>query len=169
MAVVVAMAEGAVYKGEPILVKALEEAIINAKKKKKLLAKAGYLKDEIKQQSELKLIRHRKCSNWTNPKCQEWLGQNPITDDVELEWISHKVKEVHASLDAALQEALVIDSNQKKKKPNWDFISWLHYIHCLTDESLRELFFQSTASLTRAELDAGKIISTIPPASTKVL
>ena len=48
MAVVMAMAEGAVYKGEPILVKALEEAIINAKKKKKLFTKAGYLKDEIK-------------------------------------------------------------------------------------------------------------------------
>ena len=29
MAVVMAMAEGAVYKGEPILVKALEDAIIN--------------------------------------------------------------------------------------------------------------------------------------------
>ena len=38
-----------------------------------------------------------------------------MTDDAELEWISHKVKEVHASLDAALQEALVIDSNQKKR------------------------------------------------------
>ena len=48
MAVVMAMAEGAVYKGEPILVKALEEVIINAKKKKKLFTKAGYLKDEIK-------------------------------------------------------------------------------------------------------------------------
>ena len=118
MAVGMAMAEGAVYKGEPILAKALEEAIINAKKKKKLFAKAGYLKDEIKQQSDLKLIRNPKCSNWTNPKCQEWLGQNPITDDAELQWISHKVKEVHASLDAALQEAPVIDSNQKKKKPN---------------------------------------------------
>ena len=34
MAVVMAMAEGAVYKGEPILVKTLEEAIINAKKKR---------------------------------------------------------------------------------------------------------------------------------------
>ena len=33
MAVVMAMAEGAVYKGEPILVRALEDAIINAKKK----------------------------------------------------------------------------------------------------------------------------------------
>ena len=107
--------------------------------------------------------------NWTNPKCREWLGQNPITDDAELEWISHKVKEVHASLDAALQEVLVIDSNQKKKKPNWDFISWLHYIHCLTDESLHELFFQSTASLTRAELDAGKNHINHPPASMKVL
>ena len=94
--------------------------------------------------------------NWTNPKCREWLGQNPITDDAELEWLSHKVKEVHASVDAALQESLVIDSSQKKKKPNWDFISWLRYIHCLTDESLHELFFQSTASLTWAELDAGK-------------
>ena len=49
MAVVMAMAEGAVYKGEPILVKALEEAIINAKKKKKLIATAEYLKDKIKQ------------------------------------------------------------------------------------------------------------------------
>ena len=49
MAVAMAMAEGAVYKGEPILVKALEEAIINAKKKKKLFTKAGYLKDEINQ------------------------------------------------------------------------------------------------------------------------
>ena len=49
MAVVMAMAEGAVYNGEPILLKALEEAIINAKKKKKLFTKAGYLKDEIKQ------------------------------------------------------------------------------------------------------------------------
>ena len=48
MAVVMAMAEGAVYKGEPILVKALEEAIINEKKKKKLFTKAGFLKDEIK-------------------------------------------------------------------------------------------------------------------------
>ena len=48
MAVVMAMAEGTVYKGEPILVKALEEVIINAKKKKKLFAKAGYLEDEIK-------------------------------------------------------------------------------------------------------------------------
>ena len=48
MAVVMAMGEGAVYKGEPILVKALEEAIINEKKKKKLFTKAGYLKDEIK-------------------------------------------------------------------------------------------------------------------------
>ena len=111
MAVVMAMAEGAVYKGEPILVKALEEAIINAKKKKKLFAKAVYLKDEIKQQSDLKLIGHPKCLNWTNPRCQEWLGQYPITDDAELEWISHKVKEVHASLDAALQEALVSQKN----------------------------------------------------------
>ena len=34
MAVVMAMAEGAVYKGEPILVKALEDTIINAKKKR---------------------------------------------------------------------------------------------------------------------------------------
>ena len=34
MAVVMAMAEGAVYKGEPIVVKALEEAIINANKNK---------------------------------------------------------------------------------------------------------------------------------------
>ena len=33
MAVVMAMAEGAVYKGEHILVIALEDAIINAKKK----------------------------------------------------------------------------------------------------------------------------------------
>ena len=105
-------------------------------RKKKLFANAGYLKDEIKRQSDLKLSRHPKCSNWTNPKCQEWLGQNPITDDVELEWTSHKVKEVHASLDAALQEARVIYSNEKKKKPNWDFISWLRYIHCLTDVSL---------------------------------
>ena len=49
MAVVMAMAEGAIYKGEPILVKALEEAMINAKKKKKkLIAKAEYLRDEIK-------------------------------------------------------------------------------------------------------------------------
>ena len=32
MAVMMAMAEGAIYKGEPILVKALEDAIINAKK-----------------------------------------------------------------------------------------------------------------------------------------
>ena len=48
MAVVMAMAEGAVYKGKPILVKDHEEVIINAKKKKKLFAKAGYLKDEIK-------------------------------------------------------------------------------------------------------------------------
>ena len=69
MAVMMAMPEGAVYKGEPILVKALKDAIINAKKKKKLFAKAGYLKDEIKQQSDLKLSRHPKCSNWTNPKC----------------------------------------------------------------------------------------------------
>ena len=49
MAVVMAIAEGAVYKGEPILVKALEDVIINAKGKKKLFAKAGYLKDEIKR------------------------------------------------------------------------------------------------------------------------
>ena len=49
MAVVMAMAEGAIYKGEPILVKALEEVIIDAKKKKKLIAKTEYLKDEIKQ------------------------------------------------------------------------------------------------------------------------
>ena len=48
MAVMMAMAEGAIYKGEPILVKALEDTFINAKKKK-LFAKAGYLKDEIKQ------------------------------------------------------------------------------------------------------------------------
>ena len=48
MAVVMAMAEGAIYKSEPILVKALEEVIINAKKKKELFTKAGYLKDEIK-------------------------------------------------------------------------------------------------------------------------
>ena len=48
MAVVMAMAEGAIYKGEPILVKALEEVIINAAKKKKFIAKAEYLKDEIK-------------------------------------------------------------------------------------------------------------------------
>ena len=48
MAVVMAMAEGAIYKGEPILVKALEEEIINAKKKQKLIAKAEYLKDKIK-------------------------------------------------------------------------------------------------------------------------
>ena len=47
MAVVMAMAEGAVYKGEPIVVKALEDTIINAKKK--LFTKAGYLKDEIKR------------------------------------------------------------------------------------------------------------------------
>ena len=67
------------------------------------------------------------------------------------------------SLDAALKEARDIDSNEKKKKPNWDFISWLHYIHCLTDESLHELFFQSTASLTRAELDAGKNHISCPP------
>ena len=39
MAVVMAMAEGAVYKGEPILVKALEDAIINAKKKRHCLLK----------------------------------------------------------------------------------------------------------------------------------
>ena len=70
-----------------------------------MFAKAGYLKDEIKRRSDLKLSRHPRCSNWTNPKCREWLGQNPITDDVELEWISNKEKEVHASLDAALQEA----------------------------------------------------------------
>ena len=47
MAVMMAMAEGAVYKGKPILVKALEDVIINAKGKKKLFTKAGYLKDEI--------------------------------------------------------------------------------------------------------------------------
>ena len=86
---------------------------------------------------------------------------------MELEWLSHKVKEVHASLDSALQEALVIDSSQKKKKPNWDFISWLCFIHCLTDESLFELFFQSTASLTRAELDAGKNHTNHPPSFHK--
>ena len=34
MAVVMAMAEGAIYKSEPILVKVLEDAIINAKKKR---------------------------------------------------------------------------------------------------------------------------------------
>ena len=73
------------------------------------------------------------------------------------------------SLDAALQEDLVIDSDQKKKKPNWVFISWLCYIHCSTDESFCELFFQSTASLTRAELDAGKNHINHPPASMKVL
>ena len=39
MAVVMAMAEGAVYKGEPILVKVLGEVIINAKKKKNCLLK----------------------------------------------------------------------------------------------------------------------------------
>ena len=33
MAVMMAMAEGAVYKGKAILVKACEDAIINAKKK----------------------------------------------------------------------------------------------------------------------------------------
>ena len=71
------------------------------------------------------------------------------------------------SLDAALQEALVIDSSQKKNKPNWDFNSWLHYIHCLTDESLHKLFFQSTASLTRAELDAGKNHTNCPPSFHK--
>ena len=54
-------------------------------RKTKLFVKAGYLKDEIKQWSDLKLIRHPKCSNWTNPKCKEWLGQHPITDDAELE------------------------------------------------------------------------------------
>ena len=43
MAVVMAMAEGAVYKSEPILVKALDEVIINAKKKKKMFTKAGYI------------------------------------------------------------------------------------------------------------------------------
>ena len=48
MAVVMDMAEGTIYKGEPILVKALEEVIIIAKKKKKLIAKAEYLKDETK-------------------------------------------------------------------------------------------------------------------------
>ena len=32
MAVMMAMAEGAIYKGEPILVKALEDAIINKKR-----------------------------------------------------------------------------------------------------------------------------------------
>ena len=42
------------------------------------------------------------------------VGQNPITDDTELEWIRKKVKEVHASLDAALKEARDIDSNKKR-------------------------------------------------------
>ena len=37
MAVMMAMEEGAIYKGEPILVKALEDAIINAKKRNCLL------------------------------------------------------------------------------------------------------------------------------------
>ena len=37
MAVMMAMAVGAIYKGEPILVKALEDAIINAKKKRNCL------------------------------------------------------------------------------------------------------------------------------------
>ena len=99
----------------------------------------------------------------SSPKCQEWPSQNPITDDLELEWLSKKVKEVHTSLDAAIQEALIIDSSQKKKKPNWDFISWLQYIHCLTDESLHESFFQSTSSLTRADLDVGTSHTNHPP------
>ena len=43
MAVVMAMAEGAVYKSESILVKALDKVIFNAKKKKKLFTKEGYI------------------------------------------------------------------------------------------------------------------------------
>ena len=51
MAVVMAMAEGAVYKGEPILVKALEDTIINAKKKRNCLL-------------EQDILRMRSSDNW---------------------------------------------------------------------------------------------------------
>ena len=44
MAVMMAMAEGAVYKDKAILVKAFEDAIINAKKKRNCLLKQDILR-----------------------------------------------------------------------------------------------------------------------------
>ena len=44
MAVMMAMAEGAVYKGEPILVKALEDVIINAREKRNCSLKQDILR-----------------------------------------------------------------------------------------------------------------------------
>ena len=51
MAVVMAMAEGAVYKGKPILVKALEDAIFNAKKRK-----CSLKQDILRMRSSVDLI-----------------------------------------------------------------------------------------------------------------
>jgi hypothetical protein len=98
-------------------------------------------------------------SNWTRQLCMEWLQQNPVRNEADIEFLTKEVARVHDILVRAQQQQqdseLLPSTVSTGGGRNWrGVVPYLRVIMCLTQDHVKSLFLTRADVLTRQQLDA---------------
>ena len=99
-------------------------------------------------------------SNWAAQQlCMEWLQQNPVRNEADIEFLTKEVSRVHNILVRAQQQQqeteLMPSTVSTGVGRNWrGLVPYLRVLMCLTHYHVKSLFLTRANVLTRQELDA---------------
>lgn len=101
-------------------------------------------------------------SNWTRQQTIEWLEQNPVCDNVEIEFLTNEVARLRDVLVRAQQHQETSDlaATSTNTPPTniggrWrGTVPYLRVIMCFTQDQVKALFLTRADAQTRQELDA---------------
>lgn len=97
-------------------------------------------------------------SNWTRQLCIDWLQQNPVRNEADIEFLTKEVARVRDILVRAQQQEqegeLLPSTVSTGGGRSWrGVVPYLRVIMCLTQDHVKSLFLTRANVLTRQELD----------------
>ena len=99
-------------------------------------------------------------SNWTRVQTLEWLGRNPVRNELDIQFLRNEVLRLENVLKRRTQEeqALHLDGGGGAiggRRGNWrGYVPHLRIIMCLTQDNIKCLFLTRADSRSRQQLDA---------------
>ena len=93
--------------------------------------------------------------NWTRERIMEWLEQNTMREEKDIEFLTVEVSRLCDVLERAQQHTVESSVSASSGGRNWrGMIPYLRIIMCLTQDSVKSLFLIRANARTRRELDA---------------
>jgi hypothetical protein len=118
-----------------------------------------YVKEVARRAEHFNISPAPRPSNWTRAQIMEWLEQNTIREEKDIEFLTNEVSRLCVVLERAQQQTRttteLVSTNAGGSGRNWrGAVPYLRIIMSLTQDHVKRLFLTRANVRTRQELDA---------------